>query len=452
MDPQLAAFPRRRVIWSQYFMSFSWSLGLWAAVPMVPLLSLQLNENLALAGLVVSIGGAGRFFVSYLTGPMLDRFGRRGVGSIGVFIRMVFSFLEGVSPTYLSLVAFRFGSGIGTSIWGTAHQTITADVSTPEDRGRISGRKQGWAQFGAIVGPVVGGVAWAATGDIRIPFFINGFSKMACLVVMLFIMVETRQLSARAAPAPAAAPAQARTTARSPMPRSNGYLSALFIRVGFAAVRMGSAPSMIASMAATGFLYVLVGTFAVHLMRATVQDLVLPVYVDEVLGLAESQLGVVIAAMGIGGLLASLVGGWATDRWGVQTALVPGALAATAGLVLTAQGPALAGMVLLAAALGGAAALVLVGTQAFSIDVSPPGARGRFFGQTQAAGHLATFVGPFAVGAIADLFGLAAAFYAIGAVFLFMAPIGVLMGVVGPRVRARLAEEEAALRAGSPSP
>ena len=202
MDPQLAAFPRRRIIWAQYFMSFSWSLGLWAAVPVIPILSLQLNENLALAGLVVSIGGAGRFIVSYITGPMLDRFGRRGVGGIGVFIRMVFSFLEGLSPTYLSLLAFRFGSGIGTSIWGTAQQTITADIATPEDRGRISGRKQGFAQLGGIIGPVVGGAAWAITGDIRVPFFINGFSKMACLLVMIFIMLETRQLSARAESAP----------------------------------------------------------------------------------------------------------------------------------------------------------------------------------------------------------------------------------------------------------
>ena len=428
MDPRFAGFPRRRVIWAQYFMSFSWSLGLWAAVPVIPILSLQLNENLALAGLVVSIGGAGRFFVSYATGPLLDRFGRRGIGGVGVFIRMVFSFLEGVSPTYLSLLAFRFGSGIGTSIWGAAHQTITADVSTAEDRGRISGRKQGYAQFGAIIGPVVGGAAWAITGDIRVPFFINGFSKMACLIVMIFIMVETRQLSARSAPAQA--PAPARETVRAARPSL--------------AVRLGGAPSAIASMAAKGLLYALIGMFAVNLMRATVQDLALPVYVQEVLGLAESYLGVVITAMGIGGLLAALAGGWATDRWGVQAAVVPGALAAAAGLALLAQETSLIGIVLLAAVLGAGASLVMVGTQAFSIDVSPLGARGRFFGLTHAAGHLATFVGPFAIGGIADLFGLAAAFYVIGGIFLFMAPVGVLMGIVGPHVRARQAEEAAA--------
>ena len=422
MDPQLAAFPRRRIIWAQYFMSFSWSLGLWAAVPVIPILSLQLNENLALAGLVVSIGGAGRFIVSYITGPMLDRFGRRGVGGIGVFIRMVFSFLEGLSPTYLSLLAFRFGSGIGTSIWGTAQQTITADIATSQDRGRISGRKQGFAQLGGIIGPVVGGVAWAVTGDIRVPFFINGFSKMACLLVMIFIMLETRHLSAREASAPAP-----RASADRP-PRPSLI------------ARLGGAPTVFAALAASGFLYVLIGTFAVHLMRSTVQDLVLPVYVEEVLGLAESQLGVVIAAMGVGGLLASFGGGWATDRWGVHAVVAPGALLAAAGLALTAQGPGLLGMALLAAALGAAASLVMIGTQAFSIDVSPRGARGRFFGQTQAAGHFATFVGPFAIGGIADLFSLTAAIYAIGAVFLFVAPVGVLMGVVGPRIRARQAE------------
>ena len=423
MDPQPAAFPRRRVIWAQYFMSFSWSLGLWAAVPVIPILSLQLNENLALAGLVVSIGGAGRFIVSYVTGPLLDRFGRRGVGGIGVFIRMVFSFLEGLSPTYFALLAFRFGSGIGTSIWGTAQQTITADVATADDRGRISGRKQGFAQLGGIIGPVVGGVAWAVTDDIRVPFFINGFSKMACLLVMIFLMVETRQLSARTAP-------EGGERARPERPARPGL-----------AVRLSNIPSGIAALAATGFLYVLIGTFAVHLMRSTVQDLVLPVYVEEVLGFAKSQLGVVITAMGVGGLLASFAGGWATDRWGVQVVVVPGALIAAGGLALTAQEPGLAGMTLLAAALGGAASLVNIGTQAFSIDVSPRGARGRFFGQTQAAGHLATFVGPFAIGAIADLFDLITAIYVIGGVFLFVAPVGALMGLVGPRIRAQQAEE-----------
>lgn len=402
-------------------MSFSWSLGLWAAVPVIPILSLQLNDNIALAGLVVSIGGGGRFIVSYMTGPLLDRFGRRGVGTIGVFIRMVFSFLEGLSPTYLSLLAFRFGSGIGTSVWGTAQQTITADVATSADRGRISGRKQGYQQLATIIGPIVGGAAWAITGDIRVPFFINGFSKLACLLTMLFVMVETRHLSGQTTV----------PTAMEAKPRPRGLMS-----------RIRRTPQGIGALAASGFLYVLIGTFAVHLMRSTVQDLVLPVYVEQVLGLAESQLGVVIAAMGVGGLLTSFGGGWATDRWGVQAVLVPGALVATAGLVLTAQGPGLSGMVLLAAALGGAASLVMIGTQAFSIDVSPRGARGRFFGQTQAAGHFATLVGPFAVGGIADLFGLAAAFYAIGAIFLFLAPIGVIMGIVGPRVRERQALEE----------
>jgi MFS family permease len=191
----------------------------------------------------------------------------------------------------------------------------------------------------------------------------------------------------------------------------------------------------IAALAATGFLYVMIGMFAVNLLRATVQDLILPVYVEEVLGLAESQLGIIIAAMGVGGLITSFGGGWATDRWGVQSVLVPGALMAAGGLLLTAQEPGLVGMVLLATTLGAAASLVMIGTQAFAIDVSPRGARGRFFGQTQAAGHFATLVGPFAIGGIADLFGLAAAFYTIGGIFVLMAPMGVIMGLIAPRFR-----------------
>ena len=100
--------------------TFSWNLGLGASIPVVPLLAYQFVPDLALAGLVVAIGGAARLFSGYLTGPLVDRFGRLGVVRTGVFIRMVFSFLEGLSGGYLELVAYRFGSSVGTSVFGTS--------------------------------------------------------------------------------------------------------------------------------------------------------------------------------------------------------------------------------------------------------------------------------------------------------------------------------------------
>ena len=241
MDPRFAGFPRRRVIWGQYIMSFSWSLGLWAAVPVIPILSLQLNENIALAGLVVSIGGAGavpgQLHHRAAAGPVRaarDRLCRH-------IHRMVFSFLEGISPTYLSLLA----SGSGRASARRSGERRTRRSRRTSLRPRTAGASAGASRGGRSSAP-----SWARwwrrgmgdNGRHPHPVLHQRFSKMVCLFVMIFMMVETRQLSARpaSAPAPAAAPTQARAAARPPMPRSTGYLGRFFFRVGYAAVSMGA--------------------------------------------------------------------------------------------------------------------------------------------------------------------------------------------------------------------
>ena len=409
MAAEQAIISRRRVIWSLNVVAFSWSLGLGAAVTVIPLLAIQLNPNVALAGLVISMGGAGRLVVSYGAGFMLDRFGRRNVAIVGVTIRMVFSFLEGLSPTYLSLVAFRFMSGVGTSVWGTGLQTITADIATRQDRGTITGSRQGFAQLGFIIGPFIGAAAWGATGDIRVPFFINGFSKMVCLLVFLFVMVETRSLSQRPEEAPAKEqPARDERT-------SDPDLTATSRRSVWVAVL------------ASGFILVAAGYFATGLFRAAVFDTVMPIYVRNVLGLPQSTLGLALSAVGVGGLATSFIGGRAADKWGVGSIVIPGAALSVLGLVLLGQAPGSVGLVALAAMLGAGTNLILIGTQAFAIDVSPRGARGRFFGKTQAALHASTLVGPLIVGGIADWAGFGTAFVVLAAVFAAMVPVGALM-------------------------
>jgi MFS family permease len=397
---------KRRVVWSLNAVAFSWSVGLGAAVPVIPLLAMQLQDNIALAGLVITVGGAGRLTVSYATGFMLDRFGRRRVAIVGVTIRMIFSFAEGLSPTYLALVGSRFMSGVGTAIWGTGLATITADISTRADRGSITGSRQGFMHLVMVIGPIVGAAAWGATGDIRVPFFINGVSKAICLLIFLFMMVETRSLSDDDEAEVPAAPAKSAVASTVP---KQGLLTTW--RAVFA----------------SGFILVLVGLFAAGLFRAAVGDTMIPVYVRNELGLPQSALGFVLSAIGVGGLGASFIGGRMADRWGVGSVMIPGALITAAGMGALIAGPDALGLIVLGAVLGAGVTLVHVGTNAFAIDISPRGKRGRFFGQTQAAMHSAALVGPIAVGAIADWAGFAPAFAVLAVFFVVLAPVGVMM-------------------------
>jgi MFS family permease len=403
---------RRRVVWSLNIVSFSWSIGLGAAVPVIPILAFQLQDNVALAGVVVTMGGAGRLLVSYVTGPLVDRFGRRGIAIVGVTIRMIFSFLEGLSPTYLSLVFFRFMSGVGTATWGTGLQTITADISKRSDRGSITGSRQGFQHLGMIIGPFVGTAAWAVTGDIRVPFFINGFSKMICLLVFLFVMVETRSLS------------QEEGEGKASPPKPAVAAPAVATAAGVATARRhGHWPAFIAS----GFMFVAIGLFATGLFRAAIADTMLSLYVRNILELPQSALGLAISGIGFGGLVASVAGGRIADRMGVGIIIAPGALIVAGALLLLTFDPGTVALVSIGVMLGAGASLVQVGTNVFAIDISPRGSRGRFFGKVQASMHAASFVGPAAVGGIADFAGFNSAFVALAVFFSFVSFVGIAM-------------------------
>jgi DHA1 family multidrug resistance protein-like MFS transporter len=377
---------------------------------MIPVLAYTLEKNLALAGVAVAVAGAGRFVVSYATGTMLDKFGRKKVAIVGGSIRTIFSFAEGFSPTYLALVGFSFMSGIGTAIWMTGSATITADIASSRDRGSIIGGRQGFANLGQILGPIVGTAAWAATGDIRVPFIINGFSKLICVLIFTFLLPETR----RPARTPAAAPATSAEPAVSSAPEPQ---------------QRGSAPRAASLIPAYAILFALFGMFVNNTFTAALSHTLLPLYLENQLLLAKVEWGIVISAISVGSLLLSVPAGKAVDRWNVGAAVVPGALVIGGSLLYftAVSTPSISTMIGIGAGLGAGLSMLRVGTMAFAIDIAPPDARGRFFGKTHAAGNIGTLIGPLVVGAAAAGTGYGSAFLLLAGVFFAMVPIGLLM-------------------------
>ena len=139
----MAATPRRsrtRALIALNLASFEWSVGLGAATPFIPILSHTFRQSFAAAGFVTAAGGMGRLFISYFAGHLMDKFGKRRVALVGIFIRMIFSFMEGLSRSYPQLVIYRLMSGVGTAIWGIGLSAMTADIAkrTEELKGSIA--------------------------------------------------------------------------------------------------------------------------------------------------------------------------------------------------------------------------------------------------------------------------------------------------------------------------
>ena len=420
---------RTRALIALNLAALLWSIGLGAAVPVIPLLSHRFIPSAFAAAVVTSIGGLGRLLISYFAGDLMDRFGKRKISLVGIFIRMVFSFLEGFSRSYLQLVLFRFGSGVGTAVWGTGLTSMTADIAKRGDRGRLSGLRTTLADLGHVLGPFLGGWAWGATGSIRVPFFINGFSKFGVFLTILFLMRESVQLPDDP-PAPAGTP----TPPGAPPPAQEKRADA---------PRGAGRSELAVAVISVGFLFIIYTLFIESLFREGITNVVMPLYAKLELGLSQTNTGLIISAIGFGGMVSALPAGFIADRWGIRAALIPAALVSTASMIFLALNAGatvtlVAGvplnLVLTAFAAGVGTGVVNVATQAYSIDLSPRGARGRFFGLSMATRHFATLVGPLLIGGLAD-FSYSYTFVLLAVLFATIAPAGLLIIKDRPRAR-----------------
>ena len=420
---------RTRALIALNLAALLWSIGLGAAVPVIPLLSHRFIPSAFAAAVVTSIGGLGRLLISYFAGDLMDRFGKRKISLVGIFIRMVFSFLEGFSRSYLQLVLFRFGSGVGTAVWGTGLTSMTADIAKRGDRGRLSGLRTTLADLGHVIGPFLGGWAWGATGSIRVPFFINGFSKFGVFLTILFLMRESVQLPDDP-PAPAGTP----TPPGAPPPAQEKRTDA---------PRGAGRSELAVAVISVGFLFIIYTLFIESLFREGITNVVMPLYAKLELGLSQTNTGLIISAIGFGGMVSALPAGFIADRWGIRAALIPAALVSTASMIFLALNAGatvtlVAGvplnLVLTAFAAGVGTGVVNVATQAYSIDLSPRGARGRFFGLSMATRHFATLVGPLLIGGLAD-FSYSYTFVLLAVLFATIAPAGLLIIKDRPRAR-----------------
>ena len=421
MEESMAATPRRsrtRALIALNLASFEWSVGLGAATPFIPILSHTFRQSFAAAGFVTAAGGMGRLFISYFAGHLMDKFGKRRVALVGIFIRMIFSFMEGLSRSYPQLVIYRLMSGVGTAIWGIGLSAMTADIAKRTDRGILSGLRSTMMGLGQAIGPILGGVSWQATGNIKVPFFINGFSKLAVLITILFVMRETGDISDDPSPA------------TGEEARGGGG--------GARAAQGGRRRSeLVGAVASIGFLFVIFALFGISMFREGIENMIMPIYARVELGLSESQTGAIISAISFGTLVSSLPAGYVTDRWGVRTAIIPGAIVAATALFLLGRytGIGLPLFMALGAVVGVGTGIIQVASQAYAIDLSPPGARGRFFAVNQGARHVTTLVGPLSIGALADATNVSYPFFLVAALILLIVPASLVAVREKPRER-----------------
>ena len=149
-----------------------------ALTPLVPVLAEDYDLSKTGAGLLVGAYGAGALLGGVPGGLAAARFGakREVVGAL--LLLAVASFAFAASDTALALGAARFVQGIAsTATWAGALTWISTTVPSAR-RGEAIGTAFGVAVFGAVLGPVFGGLAelagvgvsFSAVGGVTVAF------------------------------------------------------------------------------------------------------------------------------------------------------------------------------------------------------------------------------------------------------------------------------------------
>jgi EmrB/QacA subfamily drug resistance transporter len=125
---------------------------------------------------------AAMFLVPF--GRLADIYGRKRIFDYGVIVFTIFSFLSGVAPTGVTLIASRAMQGMGAAmIFGTSVAMLTS-AYPPSERGRVLGINVAATYTGLSLGPFIGGFLTQHLGWRSIFFVIGGLGLLVIVLVM----------------------------------------------------------------------------------------------------------------------------------------------------------------------------------------------------------------------------------------------------------------------------
>jgi MFS family permease len=176
---------RQPLVWRLFVATAITQVGLWTMLPYAPIYIARLTsgDTVTAVGIVLSAVGLGQAVASPLWGIVMQRFGHVAVlnfTSLGAAAALT---AAGFSHTLPVFAAALIANGVCAAAILTASMAVMAATVSPERRGAVLGQILFPFYVGGVVGPVIGGVAFAAGRPYV--YGIAAFLSLAPLVVLL---------------------------------------------------------------------------------------------------------------------------------------------------------------------------------------------------------------------------------------------------------------------------
>lgn len=173
------------ILLSNIFIPF---LGIGLIIPVMPSFMNIMNLSGKTMGYLVAAFAVAQLLMSPLAGRWVDRYGRKKIIIIGLFLfgvsELVFGLGTNVSAFYIS----RILGGISAAFIMPGVTAYVADITSVEERSKAMGYISAAISTGFIIGPGIGG--FIAEYGIRLPFFFAAAVAILACISSIFILKE----------------------------------------------------------------------------------------------------------------------------------------------------------------------------------------------------------------------------------------------------------------------
>lgn len=176
------------------------SMGIGIIIPVMPALfaevtgSEKISDIAIWGGLLASTFALMQFIFGPILGALSDRYGRKPILLLALFVMAAYYLLMGFAQTLWLLFLGRLIGGITAATHATANAYM-ADISSPEEKAARFGMLGAGFGLGFVLGPLIGGLLgeWGP----RAPFFAAAMLAAANGVLCYFVLKESLETKNR---------------------------------------------------------------------------------------------------------------------------------------------------------------------------------------------------------------------------------------------------------------
>lgn len=166
-------------------------LGIGIVIPVLPTIMNELNISGTAVGYLTAAFALAQLIFSPFAGRAVDKYGRKIMIVIGLFIFSFSELLFGLGNTIEVLFVSRILGGISGAFIMPAVTAFIADITTLKTRPKALGYMSATISTGFIIGPGIGG--FLAEIGTRIPFFSAAACGLIVAILSIIILKEPRK-------------------------------------------------------------------------------------------------------------------------------------------------------------------------------------------------------------------------------------------------------------------